>query len=288
MPMRTDLAVEARELCTDAPGVVCQEEQRGDTHISRIRVENEQGERALQKPCGNYVTVEFSSLTGCSFFPDSRYDAVSQELLRLLPAEGMVLVAGLGNSSITPDALGPRTARQVLATRHITGELRRSAGMEGLRPAAVIAPGVLGQTGIEVLELLTALCGRLRPAAVVVVDAMASRRLSRLGCTVQISDAGISPGAGVGNDRPAINRKGLGVPVLSVGVPTVVEAATLARDLAGEDDAAERAVSPRGEQMIVTPKEIDLLIDRASRLLALSLNHALQPDFDPVELLSLC
>ncbi|MBE6753765.1 MAG: GPR endopeptidase, partial [Ruminococcaceae bacterium] len=170
----------------------------------------------------------------------------------------------------------------------ITGELRRSAGMEGLRPAAVIAPGVLGQTGIEVLELLTALCGRLRPAAVVVVDAMASRRLSRLGCTVQISDAGISPGAGVGNNRPAINQKRLGVPVLSLGVPTVVEAATLARDLAGEDDAAERAVSPRGERMIVTPREIDLLIDRASRLLALSLNHALQPDFDPVELLSLC
>ncbi len=286
MQYRTDLALEEREQRGECRGVSSEERINGDVSVTRITVENDEGARNLGKPVGCYVTVEMPPLTDSAFLPDERYEEISEELMRLLPEEGTVLVVGLGNRGITPDALGPKTAAQVAATRHIADELRRTAGFDALRSCAVIAPGVLGQTGIEVVDLLRSLCNQVRPAAVIVIDAMASRKLARLGCTVQISDAGISPGAGVGNNRPSISRGELGVPVISVGVPTVVEALTLAADLTGGREC-ETAVSPRGERMIVTPREIDLLIDRSSRLLALSVNHALHPDIDPVELLSI-
>lgn len=286
MQYRTDLALEEREQRGECRGVKSEENISGDVTVNRITVENEEGERSLGKPKGCYVTIELPPLTDNAFMPDERYEAISGELGRLLPEKGTVLVVGLGNRRITPDALGPRTASQVAATRHIAEELSRTAGFDALRSCAVISPGVLGQTGIEVVDLLRSLCAQIKPAAVIVIDAMASRRLERLGCTVQISDAGISPGAGVGNNRPSISRAELGIPVVSVGVPTVVEATTLAADLTG-GKSQKNAVSPRGETMIVTPREIDLLIDRSSRLLALSINHALHPDIDPVELLSI-
>ncbi len=286
MDYRTDLALEEHEQRGECYGVKNEERTLDDVTVSRITVENERGARSLGKPIGCYVTVEMPPLTDNAFTPDERYEAISAELGALLPDEGTVLAVGLGNSRITPDALGPRTASQIAATRHITDELYRTAGFNYLRPCAVIAPGVLGQTGIEVIDLLRSLCAEIKPAAVIVIDAMASRRLSRLGCTVQISDAGISPGAGVGNNRPSISKNELGIPVISVGVPTVVEASTLAADLTG-GNTAQSEVSPRGAGMIVTPREIDLLIDRSSRLLALSINHALHPEIDPIELLSL-
>lgn len=286
MQYRTDLALEEQEQRGECTGVRNEQESLGDVTVSRITVENQLGADKLGKPVGCYVTVELPPLTDNAFIPDERYETVSGELGRLLPDEGMVLVVGLGNRRITPDALGPRTASQIAATRHIADELERSAGFHALRSCAVISPGVLGQTGIEVIDLLHSLCEQIKPEAVIVIDAMASRRLKRLGCTVQISDAGISPGAGVGNDRPAISRRELGIPVVSVGVPTVVEASTLAYDLTGGKNAMG-TVSPRGAAMIVTPREVDLLIDRASRLLALSINHALHPQLDPVELLSI-
>lgn len=286
MELRTDLALEMREIRGECKGVKNEEYSDKNVTVSRITVENEEGARLLGKPMGCYVTVEFSPLTDSAFIPDERYEAVSEQLASMLPPSGTVLVAGLGNRNITPDALGPRTAAQVAATRHIVGELQRTAGFDALRSCAVTSTGVLGQTGIEAVELLKALCSEIKPSAVIVIDAMASRRLSRLGCTVQISDAGISPGAGVGNNRPSISREELGASVISVGVPTVVDAATLAHDLTGER-GAKNYVSPRGEGMIVTPREIDLLVDRASRLLALSINSALHPEIDPVELLSL-
>lgn len=286
MELRTDLALEMREIRGECKGVKNEEYSDKNVTVSRITVENEEGARLLGKPMGCYVTVEFSPLTDSAFIPDERYEAVSKQLASMLPPSGTVLVAGLGNRNITPDAIGPRTAAQVAATRHIVGELQRTAGFDALRSCAVTSTGVLGQTGIEAVELLKALCSEIKPSAVIVIDAMASRRLSRLGCTVQISDAGISPGAGVGNNRPSISREELGASVISVGVPTVVDAATLAHDLTGER-GAENYVSPRGAGMIVTPREIDLLVDRASRLLALSINSALHPEIDPVELLSL-
>lgn len=296
MILRTDLAVEAvQSAAAGLPKGVSREEiPRGDTSVSRITIETEEGAQALQKPVGRYVTVELPSFSEASASIDGRVEAVAEELARLLPKDGEILVAGLGNASITPDALGPKTAQKIFATRHIQGELARAAGLDGLRAVSVVAPGVLGQTGIETGELLCGILERTRPAAVIAVDALASRSLSRLGCTVQLSDTGISPGAGVGNHRMQLNRSTLGIPVIAAGVPTVVDALTVAVDAAmqagaSEEDAeALRAqVEPRGASMVVTPREIDLLIDRAAHLLALAINMALQPTLSPEDILSL-
>ena len=232
------------------------------------------------KPEGTYLTFDVPPFSDDFRDPAARIELIGKELASLLPQRGLILVAGLGNTEITPDNLGPKTAKGVLATRHITGELARSTGLDDLRPVAVLAPGVLGQTGIETGELLYSVTQKLRPAALIVVDALASRRLDRLGCTVQVSDTGISPGSGVGNARPKIDRQTMGVPVVSMGVPTVVDAMTLAADLLGREEAGmEEEISPRGEPMVVTPREIDLLIDRAAKLVSMAINHALQPSF---------
>ena len=285
MNYRTDLALERRELETDAEGVENDEITVGRAKISRIRVTNEKGAAALDKPIGSYVTVEVPPLSDDASLDDDMLASVKNEIARMLPSQGLVLVAGLGNTEITPDALGPKTASKVIATRHITGEIARAAGLTDLRPVCVLAPGVLGQTGIETGEIIKGIVEKVEPAAVIVVDALASRRLARLGCTVQISDAGISPGAGVGNKRKEISRETLGVPVVAVGVPTVVDAATLAYDLTGKE--SDNEVEPRGAKMIVTPREIDLLIDRAAQLVSHAINCALQPGVSPDDLLAL-
>ncbi len=293
MERRTDLAVEERELLgEDVKGAQYSAEERGGLHIERLRITSERAGQLLKKPVGTYVTVELPPLTDNVRDTDRRIRTLSQEIGRLLPVHGLVLVAGLGNIEITPDALGPKTASKVLATRHITGEIARSTGLDRLRAVAVMNTGVTGQTGIETGELLLGIIRSVRPSALVVIDALASRRLERLGCTVQISDAGISPGAGVGNHRLRIDAETMGVPVVAIGVPTVVDAMTLAFDLLDIDDERRglelsRAVSPHGRRMVVTPKEVDLLIDRAAHLLSLSVNMALQPDLDTDDLLNL-
>ena len=182
--------------------------------------------------------------------------------------------------------LAVKTGARVLATRHITGELARATGLDRLRPVAVMNTGVTGQTGIETGEYILSVVKRIKPTAVIAVDALASRRVERLGCTLQISDAGISPGAGVGNHRVRIDRETIGVPVIAIGVPTVVDARTFAGDLIGE--ARLHSVSfPDDRQMVVIPREIDLLTDRASRLLGFSLNAAMQNAFELKDLVSL-
>lgn len=287
MELRTDLALELRQQHPDCPGVECTEQRDGDVTITVMNVQ-EQAVRELGREAGRYITVSLPAITDHAFLPDRRYECVSEQIRALLPENGTVLVAGLGNLSVTPDALGPKAAELIPATRHIVAELKRVTEGAGLRSCAVMAPGVLGQTGVEAIELIRAVCGAVKPAAVIAIDALASCSLERLGCTVQISDTGIHPGAGVGNCRPAITRRELGVPVIAVGVPTVVDAAVLAADLTGErGENSEARVRPEGRGMIVTPREIDLLIDRAARLTALAVNHALHPTVDPVELLSL-
>lgn len=296
MNFRTDLVIEQREAKPgELPeGVTSEEATAGPAKITRIKVLNQKGEEALGKKIGSYITIELPPFTDSADEIDDRYMAISNEIKALLPKEGLVLVAGLGNMSITPDALGPKTTHKVLATRHIMGEIARSAGLEDLRSVCVLSPGVLGQTGIETSEILAGIVEKVKPAAVIVVDALASRRLARLGCTVQISDTGIHPGSGVGNKRAEISRETLGVPVIAIGVPTVVDAATLAADLAtdagGDEKKAEelrKTVEPRGATMMVTPREVDLLVDRASALIALSINKALHPTMTPEDLLAL-
>lgn len=294
MEKRTDLAVEARELAgEDIAGVEYRERSERGLKISRLRVKSHSAGLKLRKEQGTYITVEIPALTDNIVSTDERIAVISREIRSLLPVKGAVLVCGLGNPEITPDALGPKTVEGILATRHITGEIAKATGLDRLRPVAVLSPGVTGTTGIETLEYIESIVSKVRPTAVVAIDALASRRLSRLGCTLQISDTGISPGAGVGNDRKRIDKARLGVPVVALGVPTVVDAVTLVSDLLDIQDEKSahdlRAVlSPRGSTMVVTPKEIDLLITRASRLVSLSLNIALQKDVDPevLEMLS--
>lgn len=281
MVFRTDLAVEARELLEkDVGGTDYFTQEYDDVTLTRLKIKTPEAAQKMGKPEGTYLTFDVPPFSDDFRDPAARIQLIGKELSALLPEEGLILVAGLGNTEITPDNLGPKTAKGILATRHITGELARSTGLDSLRPVAVLAPGVLGQTGIETGELLYSVTQKLNPAALIVVDALASRKLSRLGCTVQVSDTGISPGSGVGNARPQINRQTMGVPVISMGVPTVVDAMTLASDLLGqEEEGIEEEVSPRGEPMVVTPREIDLLIDRAAKLVSMAINHALQPAF---------
>ena len=290
MQLRTDLAIEAREIAGESVGGVDFHEYRScGMKISRLNVKTEQGKQTLGKDIGTYITVELPSLTDNFTETDDRVRVIGKEIRRLLPVNGTVLVAGLGNREVTPDSLGPKAGTRVLATRHIGGELARASGLDRLRPVAVVQTGVTGQTGIETAEFLTSLVQKIRPGAVVAIDALASRRLQRLGCTIQISDAGVSPGAGVGNHRLRLCRETMGVPVIAVGVPTVVDARTLAGDLLG-NRAYERdlsALGSDGRQMIVIPREIDLLTERAARLIALSLNSALQSSCTPEELMAL-
>ena len=290
---RTDLAVEQRELFgEDIKGVDYSVEDVGGLRIERLSINTERASQLLKKPTGTYITAELPPLTDNVRDTDERLTALADEIKKLLPVHGLVLVAGLGNIEITPDALGPKAASKVMATRHISGEIARSTGLDRLRAVAVMNTGVTGQTGIETGELLLGVIKRIRPTALIVIDALASRRLERLGCTVQISDTGISPGAGVGNHRFRIDSSTMGVPVIAIGVPTVVDALTLAFDLLDIDDEKRgmelsREVSPEGRAMVVTPKEVDLLIERASRLISLSINYALQSDIDVDDLLSL-
>lgn len=268
MNFRTDLAVENTE-----PAKQTKEEIDGCT-LTRI-VENG----------STYVTMEVRSISDHIDPDDTLLSLIAKELASLLPKEGAVLAAGLGNRAVTPDALGPLAAEKILATRHIKGELARVTGLGELRPVAVVSPGVLGCTGMEAFEVLKAVADEIKPAAVVVVDALAARSPSRLGCTVQISSAGISPGAGVGNSRPRIDRSTLGVPVVCMGIPTVVDAATLAHDLA--EGVPQEKIAPRGASMMVTPREIDLIIERGSHLLAMGVNRAANPSLSVEEFVQL-
>lgn len=293
MERRTDLAVEERELLgEDIKGVEYSAEEVEGLPIERLRIRTHRAGQLLKKPIGTYITAQLPPLTDNIRDTDRRVKALSREIRRLLPVNGLVLVAGLGNVEITPDALGPKTASKVLATRHIQGEIARSTGLDRLRAVAVVNTGVTGQTGIETGELLQGIIRNIRPSAMVVVDALASRRLERLGCTIQISDTGISPGAGVGNRRVRIDADTMGVPVIAIGVPTVVDALTLAFDLLEIEDEKEsrelsRAISPQGRSMVVTPKEVDLLVGRAAHLISLSVNMALQANIDTEDLLNL-
>ena len=282
------MAIEAREIAGErVAGMDFREYRENDMKISRLTVKDLRAKQILGKEIGTYITIELPSLTDNFRETDDKVKTIGKEIRRLLPVNGLLLVAGLGNENITPDSLGPKTGGRVLATRHISGELARSSGLDRLRPVAVINTGVTGQTGIETGEYILSVVKRIKPNAVVAIDALASRRIERLGRTVQISDAGISPGAGVGNHRTRINQETLGVPVIAIGVPTVVDARTFADDLLGADEMRRGFSYAQSQPMIVIPREIDLLTERASRLLGFSLNAAMQNSFELKDLMSL-
>ena len=289
MNFRTDLALERHEILgkEQLSGIVSETEEKDKVKITRIEIRTEEAARQLSKPVGNYVTVEVPPFSDDAEIFDERFTALTDTIRSMLPEKGTVLVVGLGNISITPDALGPKSASYILATRHISEEFKKAIGFENVRSVASLSPGVLGQTGIETGEIIKGVVDRIKPSAVITIDALASRKLSRLGCTVQLADTGISPGSGVGNSRKRLDEKNLGVKVISLGVPTVVDGATLAHDLIDKNNSGHYSFLPEGEQMMVTPKEIDLLIERASRLVGMSVNCALQPHMSHEDILSL-
>lgn len=283
MNIRTDLAMEAREaLGGDAPrGVTQQIFQRNGFCLTRVEIQTKEGAEILGKPVGTYTTIEHASLCNAD---DAQRDVcaalLTQELRAMLPENvdrGCVLVVGLGNRRVTPDSLGPCAAGQVFVTRHMIEALQITS-LEGvpLQNVCSLSPGVLGVTGIETELVVKSLCRTLRPSCVICIDSLASMKTSRLLSTVQLSDSGISPGSGVGNHNAALDSDSLGVPVIAVGVPTVVYASVIVRD-AGADHLA----LSREDDMLVTPRNIDEATEILSSIIARGINMALQPRLDP-------
>lgn len=288
MNIRTDLALENLEIAGEIlpEGVKKESHKKENLTITKVEVTSDSGANILGKPIGTYITIEMDSLKGFSDNFEGETEVVAEQINQLLPKEGLVLVIGLGNEDITPDAIGPQVVSGLLATRHLVNGFAEEYGLGSLRPVAAVAPGVLGQTGMETAEIVHSLCRQIKPAAVVAVDALASRSVERLGTTVQIADTGISPGSGVQNQRAELSRQSLGIPVIAVGVPTVVDMTTIAYDLLGEGYQSEK-VSDRGRTMMVTPREIDKIIKQAAKTVAAGLNRALQPELSMEEIVGL-
>lgn len=284
MIFRTDLAIEYLEnrQPNSIPGVVTKQDAVEDITITTVTVQTGSASEELQKPKGTYITVDVVPFSQGITASEEEIEAVASSMGQLLPKnkKGPVLVVGLGNTDITPDALGPRVIQKIIATRHISEEIKKASGLQHFSSVCALAPGVLGQTGIETGEIVAAVVAEIRPRCVVVVDALASRSLTRLGTTIQISNTGISPGSGVQNSRKELSEDTLHVPVISIGVPTVVDAVTLAYDLLDEhqfNGQIKPKVQPNGAPMIVTPREIDLIIKRASDIIAFAINKSLHP-----------
>jgi spore protease len=288
---RTDLAVEARELWQESAekttlleGVEAFEENLNGFSVETVRVINEKGEKSLEKPVGTYITINLDGLIEKEEGAFQRgTDAICLQLKKLmnLKRQHSVLVVGLGNSAITPDNLGPRTIKNTMATRHLVEQVPEYFG--SFRRVSAVQAGVLGTTGIESAELIKAVAAEIRPDWIIAVDALASRKLSRVCRTVQITDTGIVPGSGIGNSREALCKQNMGVPVIAVGVPTVVDAATLAADLMESSGMGEKTpedFDKTGKEMIVTPKEIDVYIEDISKLLGYGINMALHEGLD--------
>lgn len=292
MSVFTDLACEARELNPDIEGVEEQKESFGDISVTRIRVTGQAAAEKLGKKRGSYVTIDAPALIDrpLELF-DRTSERLAEELCGFMHGLGdnaEIMVVGLGNRTITPDSLGPRTAEGVYVTRHVKRYVPEAFGFP-VRSVASVAPGVLGSTGVETLEAVKGLVERIRPDIIIAVDSLASRRASRISTTIQLSDAGISPGSGVGNMRAGVNSETLGVPVIAVGVPLVVYASTITSDtisliadetgLHGDEQKlkmlAEKVSEEKLDSMIVTPKDIDSIVADMSGIISKAINLAL-------------
>lgn len=271
--VRTDLALEsgALEQGGSVAGVETRQEEAEGWPLTVVDIVTDQGAQALGKPRGSYLTLDLSHYrtAGADAFPRA-VAAVGACLDRLLPQKtGSALVVGLGNRSVTPDAIGPRCADHVLVTRHLTQRDPEQFG--SFFPVAALAAGVLGTTGVESGELVEAVCRKIRPDFILAVDALAARSVRRLCTTIQIADTGITPGSGVGNARKALNRETLGVPVIALGVPTVVNGSTLAREFGGGGEAQQEL-----EPVLVTPKDVDTLVTELAKVVGYGINACLQ------------
>ena len=300
MNIRTDLALEAHEYAAadgrHLEGVRTHRRQYGPLWGDVVEILDERGQHLTGKPRGSYVTLQIGRV-----WQDTPQDfrdkalALGQVLREWMgePCRGQVLVAGLGNRHITADCLGPLAVDNLIVTRHIKKERPGLFRSLELGEVAALTPGVLGQTGMESADILQCVCRQLAPSALVAVDALAARRLDRLVTTLQISDNGFSPGSGVNNRRASVDQSTVGCPVITVGVPTVVDAATLAYDAlcgvgAQQDlDRIRDRFETDGLNFFVTPKETDSIIRRVGALIGYGLNLALHPNMDYDTMLSL-
>lgn len=312
----TDLALEAREMVREKAakqkaaegdlddGLEVQTEGNDDINVTRVRIVSPAGEKKIGKPMGNYITIE---VPGIRHNDRDLYEntcrSLARELMELiqLNKESTILVVGLGNRDVTPDSLGPRVVSRLMVTRHMLQYVPEQVD-EGVRPVCAIAPGVLGTTGIETGEIIRGIIDRVKPDVVIAIDSLASRKMDRVNTTIQLADTGIAPGSGVGNRRMELTSSTLGIPVIAIGVPTVVDAATMANDAielvlddmikqSGEDSSfyarlknmdssqkyqmIKKVLGPYTGNIIVTPKEIDEVVERISRAIANGLNISL-------------
>ena len=283
---RTDLAVEAAQLWREGSagelrGVEQEESTREGYPVTTVRIVDEEGAKAIGKPVGTYVTITLDGLARReedAFGRAARAVAAELAALLKLPEGAPALVVGMGNRAITPDNIGPAAADHTMVTRHLVEQVPEHFG--SFRPVAALAAGVLGTTGVESGELVKAVTEKICPSCVIAVDALASRSLSRVCNTIQLADTGITPGSGVGNARAALDRRSLGVPIIAVGVPTVVDGATLAADLlaeAGQADLDPQALQGAGEGVLVTPRDIDAKVTDLAKVVGFGINLALQP-----------
>lgn len=308
MSLRTDLAAEIKRLgkITENEGVSEEEIGSEGVNVTRIRILDSNGAKRMNRPVGTYITVDYSG----AFSDDETYTeavAMLSEQIKSLIGEAEnkhILLIGLGNSDLTSDAVGPETLKAVIVTRHLKKGLPEIYSKIGLREVSALTPGVLGKTGIESSDIIKSVAAEIKPDIIIIIDALASRSTERLCSTVQLSDTGISPGSGVGNNRGEISQKTLGIPVIAIGIPTVVDSVTLSADTlrnalerlseteagkakhiseiskAMNDNDFERLVrtvlsAEKGDNLTVTPRDIDALMKKSSRLLAAALNKAL-------------
>ena len=306
---RTDLALERNEIykkrnniSNDIDGVEVENESKEDIEISRVKITNENGEKALGKLIGNYVTIDIKKMKLIDEEKIHKVSEIVSRELRDIIAEHItetddILVVGLGNIYVTPDALGPKVVPEIEVTRHIL-EYMPEAMPKDTRPVSAVSPGVLGITGIETMEMLKGIVDNIKPKMLIAIDALASRSIERISSSIQIADTGIVPGAGVNNTRKEISIKTLGIPVIAIGIPTVVDLASITNDcidlfitslqekaesnaylneLKEKDNYNEirEALIPKDYNMIVTPKEIDKLIENMSKIVSEGINMAL-------------
>lgn len=306
---RTDMAVERNEiykkqnsLAEEIDGIENANKIIKDIEISKVKITNENGANALGKPVGNYITLDVKEIKNADEERIEEIAEIMADELRTVIGEHVsdtddILVVGLGNRYVTPDALGPKVVPEIEVTRHIL-EYMPKIMPEDTRPVSAISPGVLGITGIETMEILNGIVQNIKPKMLIVIDALATRKLERISSSIQIADTGIVPGAGVNNARKEISINTLGIPVIVIGIPTVVDLATITNDcinifienlqqkamsnstlneLKEKDNYEEikEALIPKDYNMIVTPKEIDKLIDNMSEIVARGINKSL-------------
>lgn len=283
-PIRTDLALESKERLEkdrdEMRGIIFEEQfdEKRNVTITRVKIETENGAKAAGKPIGTYLTLEAPDMAMADEGSHREVSEVLAEQLQQLLGENIesVLVVGLGNREVTPDALGPEVIGNLYITRHILREYghyafpqRKVASISG------IVPGVMAQTGMETLEIIKGIIKETQPQCVIAIDALAARSVKRLGKTIQLADTGINPGSGVGNHRKGLNQETLGVPVIAIGVPTVVDAATIVYDVCQDVDKIPNGIAG----MFVTPKNIDETVKNLSYTISEALNMTFEMEF---------